>query len=315
MAGSAEEVREQQAVADAADEENEAAFDEGFNGEPTGETPPADAEKPAKTDAEEGNKPEGDTAQASAKKPESSEPEYVQITKAQLEQLMGLSTQIESVRADAQKNLDKAFGKVGGLERILNDLRSATPAGITVEVSDDIVADIREEFPELGEKTLSAFKKFAAKLKGTGAQAAPFDTGQVVSLVDERARQLQRDILSIKHEDWETIVGLPDAEGKVPDTEYRRWLAKQPQEVRDRLANSWDARAIAKSIDQFKADAKKANDEAAEAARAAAAKATAKPAPSARKRALEAAASPRGEGGRPAAPTEEDEFQAGFDAG
>lgn len=295
MTAVVEEVSAAPAAATA--ESEDAEFSSGFTGEATGVTPP-----PAEAPAEE----------VAAEAPAA--PEYVQVTKAQLDSFLGLSTQIEQIRADSQKKIDTAFGKVGGLERRLQEMQSATPAGYAIEVTDDIVADLVEEFPELGAKTLGAFKKFAAKLKGTGAQSASFDPNAVAPLITESARSLQRDILSIKHEDWETVVGLPDAAGVVPDTEYRKWLAQQPAEAQAKLSGSWDAREIAKSIDSFKAAAKAATERAAKEAADKAAALVAKP--SARQRTLAAAANaPRGEGGHPAAPTEDDEFNAGFNAG
>jgi hypothetical protein len=85
------------------------------------------------------------------------------------------------------------------------------------------------------------------------------------------------------------------------------------------LSGSWDAREIAKSIDSFKSAAKAAAAAAAKEAATKAAEAAAllkKQGPSARQRTLAAAANaPRGEGGRPAAPTDEDEFNAGFKTG
>lgn len=284
-------------------ESDDAAFNAGFDDTATEEIPPQVTEPPIE---------EPSTTEAPAA------PEYVQVTKAQLDSFLGLSTQIESIRADSQKKIDTAFGKVGGLERRLQEMQGATPAGYTVEVTDDIVDELREEFPELGARTLAAFKKFATKLKGTGPATA-FDPNAVAPMITESARGLQRDILSIKHEDWETIVGLPDANGVIPATEYREWLAKQPAEVQAKLSGSWDARELAKSIDTFKAAAKASQDAAAkdtaEKARVAA-EALKNGKPSARQRTLAAAANaPRGEGGRPAAPTEEDDFNSGFNSG
>jgi hypothetical protein len=299
MADSAEEVRTQE-EASATQVEGDEDFNAGFSDTPTEVTPPV-TEEP-KLEDKPGDEPAA-TKELAA--PETND-EVVQVTKSQFEQLMGLSTQIEQIRADAQKKIDTAFGKVGGIERRLQELQSATPAGYAVEVTDDIVADLKAEFPELGDLQLGVLKKFASKLKGTST--APFDPNQVVPIIEERTKQLQRDILSMKHEDWEEVVGVPDANGVTPKTDYRKWLGTQSEEYRQQVGGSWDARVIAKSIDKFKAEAKVAAEKAA----AEAAKKTPKPATSARQRALESAVTPRGEGGRPAGPTEEDEFEAGF---
>jgi len=272
-------------------ENDEASFDEGFSGAPTEKTPPAKEEP-----------------ETPPEKP-APEPKYVQVTEDQLSAFLAQSTAIDKITADSKKAIDTVNGRYGELARTVSQLQNATPAGYAVEVGDDIVKDLAEEFPELSKHTLTAFKAFAAKLKGTSPAAAAFDPNQVVPLIATAKQELSKEILALRHDDWEEVVGLPDAEGKAPETEYRKWLATQTPEYQAQIAGSWDARFLAKSIDTFKAKA--ATDA------AAAAKAKPKPAttPSPRQARLEAAVTPRGEGGHPPGPTEDDDFNAGYKSG
>lgn len=278
-------------------------FDAGFSGAatPTEKTPPAEqAQDAGETKGEGGETPPAETTP----------PEYVQVTKQELEALKALSTQIEQIRAEAKKGIDTAHGRHGELVRKLQEIQSATPAGYEVEVTDDIVADLAEEFPELGQKALSAFKKFAGKLKGT--KPAGVDTAEVEKRIVAQRQEIAREVLDITHEGWEETVGLPDAQGNIPDTAYRRWLANQDEDYRKEVTSTWSAAKLAKSIDKFKRDEKAAAEKAVAAAKAAAP--AAKPTATRSDR-LAAAVTPKGESGAAPAPTSDDEFEAGFKSG
>lgn len=276
----------------AAEDDFDADLDAGFSGAatPTETTPPAEpAQDAGETKGEGGETPPAEPAP----------PEYVQVTKQELEALKALSTQIEQIRAEAKRGIDTAHGRHGELVRKLQEIQSATPAGYEVEVTDDIVADLAEEFPELGQKALSAFKKFAGKLKGT--KPAGVDTAEVEKTITRTRQEIAREVLDITHEGWEETVGLPDAQGNIPDTAYRRWLANQDEDYRKEVTSTWSAAKLAKSIDKFKRDEKAA---------APAAKPTAT-----RSDRLAAAVTPKGESGAAPAPTSDDEFEAGFKSG
>jgi hypothetical protein len=236
--------------------------------------------------------------------------EYQQITKQEYEELKALSTQIEQIRADAGKRLDTAFGKVGGLERTIKELQGATPAGYTIEVTDDIVADLKEEFPEIGDMALKAFKAFAGKLKGTAPAAVDSKAleEQTQAAVTGRVRALQAEALEEDYPGWRVIVGAPtDAENA-----YRKWLKEQPAEYQQKVGSTESATVVGKSLEKFKA-AEKAAAEAHAKATAEAEKA--KNQPSARQQRLAAAVVTKGAGGNPPGPSDADEFMAGFKSG
>lgn len=218
-----------------------------------------------------------------------------------------LKQQIADLEAKHRKDWDKAYGKVGNLETMLRQLQSQ---GSDIEVTEDIVADLMSDFPELGAAQLKSFQKFAEKLKGSKAApvqpatAAAPDAAQIEALVQEqvntRLRTSAREELAVEHEDWETVVGLPDEGGRLPDTDYRKWLAAQPKDYQDRINNSWNPRMLAKSITTFK-ETKKAAPPAVKPS-----------APSPRQERLKAAVVPRGSAGTAPEPSDQDDFEAGY---
>lgn len=254
-------------------------LESGFSGTPTENTPPAEE----KTDS-------------AAAAPEV---KYRQVTEAEWEASQAASVQFKDELAKVR---DTAFGKVGGLERALKELQQATPKGYEVDITDDIVADLRTEFPEIGDLTLKALKSFAGKLKGT-APAAGVDPAQfgeqVTAEVTTRLRAIQAEALDDDYPTWREIVGSKDS-----DTPYRKWLATQPAEYHQKVISTDSASIIGKSIAKFEAAAKTAAEPA-----------TPKPAPSTRQQRLEAAVVTKGIGGAAPGPTDEDEFNAGFKSG
>jgi hypothetical protein len=307
---------EEKAAAEAkAAEEAEAAeaaeLEAGFTDTPTEETPPVgedEAAKKAAAEKEAADKAAADTAAATA----AAQVKYRQVTEDEWTTLQAKAGEIDQIRADHRKELDKAFGKVGGLERTLATIQAATPAGYAVEVTDEIVADLAKEFPELGGLTLKAFKTFASKLKGTApaAPAAAPDPKAIEATVTARLVALQTEALDDDRPNWREIVGAPDAKNP-----YRTWLATQPPEYQAKLASTNSAIVISRSILKFE-DAKAVADKAAAAAAEKKAEADKKKAAEDKRRGVIAAAvSPRGTGGHAAPAPKDDDFEQGFKEG
>lgn len=277
----------------------DADFSSGFDDTPTGATSPA-KEEPAPKAEESKEAPPTEAAPPA-------EPEYRQVTKAEWEDLMAKAATIDQMRADYPRKLDTAFGKVGGLERKIAELQAATPAGYAVDVTDDIVAEMAAEFPELAKGTLSAFKAFAGKLKGTApahAAAAAVDPAQIAGMVKGQIAAEQEALIEDEHPQFRALIGAPGS-----DSPYRQWLAKQSAEEQQRLSSTYSAAVISRSITRFK-EAQAAEQAAAEAKR----KADESAAQASRDRQgrFAAAATPKGAGGHAPGPTEDDEFQQGF---
>jgi hypothetical protein len=179
-----------------------------------------------------------------------------------------------------RKQIDNQAGHIGKLNAALQKLQQEAPRGEPVVVTDDDMAELMGEYPELAGMTKTALNKALGRMntRGTG-QAAPTPAHtpeDIVALakkaasevaVDERVKT-HRELLDGLHKGWDSIVGLPDektrlkliAEGKsedealagsIPETEYRKWLATQPAEYRDRLLNTNNAFEIGSSIKAF----------------------------------------------------------------
>ena len=229
-----------------------------------------------------------------------------QMTEEQLNRVLAYGNTIAEVKTAMDKQFGTAFGKMGGLERVIKDLQAATPVGQPITVTEADLTELKDEFPDLSKKLATGLTRVLSKFKGTGTAESPatFDPNTVIPLVEERVKvarreireELSRDQLSDLHENWQAIVGEKDS-----NTEYRQWLLKQPVAYQNKIANSWSPFVVAHSIDQFLEAQEKAK------------KPAEKPADTDKRKARLAEAVPqRGQPGVKATKSDQEEFEAGF---
>lgn len=270
-------------------EGNDEDFNAGFDDKVTAPTETPDAIAPSEEPADAGN-------------PAAAAPEYVQITKDELAGFRASAAAVEELRATLTSNSDKAFGKIGGIERLIKDLQASTAAGDKVQLSDEDMAEMSEEYPELASMQRKVLNAALSKvsLRGTAESFDPAVMDELVNTrlqaamktVDERVEFLTESrLLSREHPDWKTIVdaGKPDSKNA-----YRTWLATQPAEYQKTINETFDSGVLSAALTKFKAKAST---------------------PQRQSRIDLAAAAPRGVGGHADTETDDDEFNEGFRKG
>lgn len=250
-------------------------FDDGFNNVAT---PPTET-----PETEAAEKPEAQPAI-----------EYAQLTKAELDELKTRAALIEEMRATQDKSFGTAFGKIGGIERRLQEIAAAP----SVEVQQADIDALKDDFPALA----TALEK----VKNLRSLGGGVDHAKIDEMVQERLapalssigttveQAVEKRLLSREHPDWQPVT---QSEG------FLNWAGKQPVEFQKTLADSWDSTFIGKAITDFKKSTKPAPT----------------PAPaadtgSARRSRLSAAVTPKGSGNAAPADTDSD-FDAGFKTG
>lgn len=211
--------------------------------------------------------------------------EYAQLTRAQYDDLLAL-------KATQEKSFGTAFGKLGGIERTLQQLQSAPQ--VDIEQAD--IDALREDFPPLA----AALEK-VRNLRAIGGNG--LDPGKLDEMVQQRiapaldsindrvAQAVELRLLSKQHPDFKEV----DA-----DPAFAAWVQAQPEKFRTGLAQasaSYDSEAVASAITAFKQSRKSAapgNDPAA-----------------VRRARLSAGITPKGGGGFTGA-SPNDDFDSGF---
>lgn len=260
-------------------------FDAGFSGTPTAPT-----ETPEFLQ-------EVDQEQAQPEQEQAQEPKYRQITEEEFTKLSSSAAAVDEMKATFGKQVDTAFGKIGGIERFMQQLQQGTQAG--VEINEEDVADLAAEYPEIGSGLLKALQRVATKFKGTGQS---IDKAEFEQLAEAKARAIvesQVDVtaelaeLSRRHPTWADDRNTP---------EFAEWLNGLSPYEQNKFINSKDAdyvsiklSAFYKVRDEKKVTTAKANESA-----------------QSRRDRFEAAITPSGDGAAMHDTEGNDAFNAGF---
>ena len=258
MPGELEEAEVQQ------DEEHQAevaAFEQGFIGDddPLTILPDEQNALPTSDDGagDDKKKDDTETPQPSIETP--SEKSQDDVFDARLKD--GLKAMGEAV----EQRLSTVFGKMGGLERSINEMKSAVPPVQKLsgkwEVSD--FKELAKEFPDMTEWIVNGFNAGIGRFSPEDAPQKVQDlsgfmtSGQVQELNDKHAQTIRQQVgreaasmmLSVISPDWQKIVGN---DGDKND--YRAWLVKQPDAYQQNMAGSWDPSVVHGSIQKFQQD-------------------------------------------------------------
>lgn len=277
----------------------DAAFGAGFGGAPPAEIPPVkvvDDAPPAPVPA----------AVAPAVVPE--KPQYIRLTKQEWDNTKAAAGKVSSLESQVAKLVGSMPKGEQLVQQVLESVRSQTPAGLTVEISDDDFAEMAADFPELAKTTRAALEKILKKanVKGTGTAQPPAPAVDIDAAVEKVLMNREVNALAKAYPDWSDIVGRPPAEGAEPakDNPFRVWLASQPAEYQKEVSETNSPAVVQAAIDKFKATPT-----------------TATPATpdkrAARRAVIEDAVTPRADGSPPPLNTPlsaEDAFASGFKA-
>lgn len=211
------------------DSNPEAAFLAGFDGTPT-ETPA----EPQATQEEQAT--------------ETPAPKLRTLTEDEYTQLMARAAEVDAIKETHAKSFGTAFGKIGGIERTLNEIRSS---GIKMP-SKDKLDKIRNDLPEIAE----LFDEIAV-IAAPPSQAAPDVTAIVEQARIQARNELRSELLADQHSDWRDVTNSEEfvAFAKAKGDAFMGSLAKASQD--------WDHRTIGKAITEFKDSRKKAQTTAA----------------------------------------------------
>lgn len=232
--------------------------------------------------------------------PAADEPKMAQIPEDEYRKLLDGVARIDEINGALEKQFGTAFGKIGGIERVLDQLKSSAPAGGKIELSKDVVADLAAEFPEMAELQYKTLQKLVDVLNARPpAPEVPVASQPSPVVVDEAAiekrvrRTIAEETLDMFDEKWRETIGLPDEKNVIPNTEFRQWLKTQPKEYAARVESTYSAAVLTDALSKFK---------------------TAKTKAQGRRDVLNAAVDVTGSGGQApdARSTDDDEFDSGF---
>jgi len=206
---------------------------------------------------------------------------------------------LKDLESKSKHSADTLGGRLGSLEQALKALQATTGRTKTkVRGSIERFGEFGKEYPDFAKAQVEFVNGLLDELDLPGLPPE-FTTNLIKeagaaaeTAAEQRFNRMRsdscRDDLSETHPGWEQIIGLPEkdvADGGVPpDTEFRRWLATQPNGYGERVLNSYSPIVIGKALDKFH-DSKKT-----------AAKPNPNPGPSPRQQRLSAAVTAKSSG-------------------
>lgn len=257
------------------------AADDAFNAGFTGETKVT------------GTPPET-TPETTAQTPEATpepEPEFIQITKPQFEEIQQRLAQIDEIRGESKRGLEKAFGHIGSLKQSL----TAHPGSF--EISAEDLVDVEKEYgPDLANALKGTLQKVLGKQRPAQEESAKpaAETPAVPDVISKtRSEMIDSRLDEIVNGDWHKEVASP---------EFTAWIRAQPADV-TALSASDNLRDASRLLRLF-VESKKP---------------VPAPAPSPQKsdqrqRVLQAAVNPRSKAVTPPTSASKDPFDEGFEA-
>jgi FtsZ-binding cell division protein ZapB len=181
-------------------------------------------------------RPEEQAAEVAAEAVVEQAIEYAQLTKAEYEELKAL-------KQAQERSFGTAFGKIGGIERTLQQLQ----AGAKVDISQEDIDSLKDDFPPIA----------AALEKIRGMRALPAgvaDPAQIEQIVQQRIapaltaveHKFELRMLAKEHPDYKNV----DA-----DPAFAKWVSTQPQPWREELvtaSENYDSEVVGAAMHKFK---------------------------------------------------------------
>lgn len=155
----------------------------------------------------------------------------------------------KQVRDLFEQNNQRIFGKFGEVQRNLQEVRQLASAARqeyvpqNVQVTAENFGKVREEF---GDEFAAALATDLASIQMQQVQSG-VSQQQIDAYVNQRLEaaqnQFESKLVSLVHPDWQEATA---------SNEFQEWKAKQPEQIQELLANSWDSEFIITAIGAFK---------------------------------------------------------------
>lgn len=249
-----EDQQQQQTAGDDGVVDDDAAFAAGF-AEARGEEPPADEVKPEGQEEQqvEGEDPalqaNADDKKAEGEQQEKTDPEPEQpaqpvatapkLTDEELNRIL-------AVVPDLQAQNRKAFGKIGELQQVINELKGKDSGGqASLRVNADQLKRLNKDYPELAQALAEDLSELPAGPDGKldPASFEPIVEQRVSAARTQLMEELETKLLTMQHRDWPQIIAAP---------EFALWKQTQTADEQAKLDSSWDAMYLSDKFTEYK---------------------------------------------------------------
>lgn len=202
---------------------------------------------------------ETDTGVEQKEESASSTPQPPSVTNEQLQELLATAGSVKELTDGLKKLRDDAFGKIGGIERLIKQAEKVTESGLDLTLTDEDFAEVDSEVPMLTKPLQKLVNKILkqAKVKVPTAEALDVNAlrdqfhAEVEAKMAERELNLNRSfeerLLTDRYPEWKETVVTP---------EFKTWLANEDKVspgYQRTFMESWSAREIGGVLKKFNA--------------------------------------------------------------
>lgn len=182
----------------------------------------------------------------------------------ELKDIFSKARQVDEINERLTKTHKDAFGRIGGLEQTIRELKETktTPQQVTLDKAlfkhlSEYLGEENEMIDALA-KDLSALQlgipltpnfdvdaKFAAEEVRFAER-----TKQLTEQLAETKREMEVRLLSIQHPDWEEINTVPEKTQEFID--WQMTLKPDDRQKLESASNNWDAKTLSSALTSFK---------------------------------------------------------------
>lgn len=176
------------------------------------------------------------------------------LTEDQLKALLAKAGEVDALKEQLDKTHNKAFGHIGEMQKVLNDLKKASSSGQGGKLTTEKLKRLSAEFPEMAAMLVEDLNE---AMGSQGNPAPALDQDQIQQLVSDgisKATQVyEKKLLGIRHPDFVEAFNA---------TDFKLWKTTLRPEAVEVLNTSWDSAVLGDALDAFKSW-RKAGEEAA----------------------------------------------------
>lgn len=188
---------------------------------------------------------------------------YETMSDEELKDVFDKARQVDQINERLKSNHDATFGRIGGIEQALKELRSQTPTAANIDKA--ALKNLTEYLGEDDEGLLDALAKDLSTLQ-LGIPLTPDFDGdarfaeetakfhQQQQAYDNKLTELRREfevrMLSIQHPDWEEINTVPEQTKEFVD--WQLTLRPEDRKTLEEASQNWDAKILSGALSKFK---------------------------------------------------------------
>jgi hypothetical protein len=173
------------------------------------------------------------------------EPVIGNLKESELVAMLAKLPKIDEIGDMSTKEIQKLYGKIGELNRNLQELQKKGSGGTALNVAGLQFTKLKENFPELAEMLVEGLSEVQVN-GGSGLTLEDVErlsNEKVAGVKTELQQEMQVSLLRIQHPDYSEVH---------KSDEFKVWKQTLPEDEQTKIEESWDAAYLSGVFNKFK---------------------------------------------------------------